>query len=284
MKRTISLIILLTITLIVSGQDKLEKKISAIIDEGKLLYRSEMASWYGTDIFLEKLENRKAKIGGYFSYTDNDLAKCIFFSKGDDPKVIGTIIFDSTYNTTTARIDSNEREFTKEENNLYTIRKKALAEINSDTLFKVYKNTNLNLIPVIKNDEKKVFVLTGPESNGVVVFGNDYLLTFDKNDNIQTKKRLHQNIIWTDFGSLQKNGDKTVAGIHTHLPSTGDLITSTDICTLMLYEKFTKWENYYVISEKYVSMWNCKTNQLAAITKSAWDKINEDQKKRHPGK
>src|SRR5689334_9378884 len=40
-----------------------------IVDEGKQLYRSEMASWYGTDVFLEQFKERD-KIGGYFSYTD----------------------------------------------------------------------------------------------------------------------------------------------------------------------------------------------------------------------
>ena len=58
-----------------------------------------MASWYGTDLFLENYKNRD-NIGGYFSYTDNDISKCIFFSKADNPKVIGTISFDSTYNLT----------------------------------------------------------------------------------------------------------------------------------------------------------------------------------------
>ena len=124
-----------------------------------------MASWYGTDIFLERYSDRRENIGGYFSYTDADTSKCIFFSKGDDPKVIGTISFDSTYNTETASVSGAERVFTSNEFDLYTIRRKALDEINSDTLFKVFENTNLNLIPFIDKDGKKVYVLTGPQKN-----------------------------------------------------------------------------------------------------------------------
>ena len=71
-----------------------------------------MASWYGTDIFLEKFADRRENIGGYFSYTDNDVSKCIFFSKSETPKVIGTISFDSTYNVNTAKADGSERDFT----------------------------------------------------------------------------------------------------------------------------------------------------------------------------
>lgn len=284
MKKTITLFSLLLIVFISSAQDKIEKETSAIVEEGKMLYKSEMASWYGTDIFMEKLKDKTENIGGYFSYTENNSAKCIFFGKGDNPKVIGTIIFDSTYSTKTAEVNQTERAFTEYEEALYTIRKKALNIINTDTLFKVYKNTDLNLIPVIVNDEKKVFVLTGPKSSGVIIFGNDYLLTFDKDNNIKTKKRLHQNIIVMDYGALKKSGQTSVAGIHSHLPSTGDFITSTDICTLMLYEKFTDWEQYYVISEKYVSVWDCTFDKLNVITTKEWEKINKDQKKRQKKK
>ena len=237
-----------------------------------------MASWYGTDIFLEKYKDRE-NVGGYFSYSDNNIAKCVFFSKGDTSKVIGTISFDSSYNVNNAQVDLTEREFTTNENELHLIRKIALKTINSDTLFKHYKNTNLNLIPIISNGEKKVYVLTGPKENGVVIFGNDYLLTFNANNQLVNKKQLHRNIISINYGNTK---DTTVVGtMHSHLPETGDFITATDICTLMLYEKFAKWQQHYVISKNYVSIWDCNKNILAILTKQAWDNINNDQKKRH---
>ena len=42
--------------------------------------------------------------------------------------------------------------------------------------------------------------------------------------------------------------------IHNHQEETGDFITATDICTLMLYEKFAKWKNHIVVSKKYMSI------------------------------
>jgi len=51
---------------------------------------------------------------------------------------------------------------------------------------------------------KKVYVLTGPQQNGVVIFGNDYLLTFDKNNKLTLKKQLHRNIISIKFGGKKK--------------------------------------------------------------------------------
>lgn len=250
-----------------------------IVAEGKRLYKSEMASWYGTDLFLEKYKNQ-ANIGGYFSYTDKEVAICIFFSKTDNPKVIGTISFDSTYNTSTATTDLTEREFTAIEYNLYSIRKLAMDIITKDTLFKSYNNTNFNVIPMIHDYEKKVYVLTGTNQNGVVIFGNDYLLTFDQDNKLTASKRLHKNIIPINYDGKEPEGKEIEGTLHSHLPETGDFITATDICTLMLYAKFTKWKQHNVVSKKYLNIWNCQTNELTVIPMSTIEKINKDQEKR----
>jgi hypothetical protein len=273
-------IILVLLSLHASGQNDPTEQAQPIVAEGKRLYKSEMASWYGTDLFLESYKDR-VNLGGYFSYSNNDISKCIFFSKADKPKVIGTISFDSTYNTKNATTDLTERDFTANENDLYTIRKMALAAINADTLFKIYNNTNLNLIPLINGDEKKVYVLTGPKQNGVVVFGNDYLLTFGKDNNLITKRQLHKNIIPINYGGKEEEGKEIEGTMHSHLPETGDFITATDICTLMLYEKFAKWKQHNVVSKNYLNIWNCLTDQLTVIPMATIDKINKDQEKRN---
>lgn len=269
MKKAIFFILLFSINSY--SQKDLDKKITAVVDEGKTLYKSEMASWYGTDLFLEKYKDHD-NIGGYFSYSEGENAKCVFFSKDKNPKVIGTIIFDKTYNIQTAKSELEERSFSKNENDLYLIRSKAMNALQSDTIFKHYKNSNLNLIPIISNNEKKVYVLTGPTNNGVVIYGNDYLLTFNKENELKSTKRLHANIIPVNYG-----GDKNiaVAAMHSHLPETGELITATDICTTMLYEKFTGWETVYVMSKEYVSIWNCKSDELNVMKKEDFDKISK---------
>jgi hypothetical protein len=280
MNKTLTLFLTL-FALSVLGQKNPTDEAQPIVAEGKLLYKSEMASWYGTDLFLENY-NVKENIGGYFSYSDNDIVKCIFFSKAENPKVIGTISFDSTFNVKTAKTDLTERDFSQAENDLYQMRKIALNELNSNTdgLFKFYKNTNPNIIPLINGQEKKVYILTGPQQSGVVIFGNDYLLTFDTSNKLVTKKQLHKNIIPTEYGKAE-DGKEVVGAMHSHLPETGDFITATDICTLMLYEKFAKWETYNVVSEKYLNTWNCETDQLTVIPMKTVEKINKDQEKRN---
>ena len=265
------------VSLSASAQTDLQSRIKTVVDEGKRLYRSEMASWYGTDLFLGNYKT-KANVGGYFSYTTKEeVSKCIFFSKAEKPNVIGTISFDKTFNPELAKIDLNEREFTTLEIDLYAIRKVALATINTDTLFKKYSNTDLNLIPLVYNNEKKVYVLTGPKQGGAVIIGNDYLITFDNNNILTSKKPLHKNIIPVPYAGKQKDGTEIVSTLHSHLPETGDIITSTDICTLMLYEKYAKWKTHKVISQKYLSTWDCSKDELSVVLIETDKKNNENK-------
>ena len=54
MKKINYILSIILICQITFGQSKTEKETSKIVEEGKILYKSEMASWYGTDIFMEK--------------------------------------------------------------------------------------------------------------------------------------------------------------------------------------------------------------------------------------
>jgi hypothetical protein len=275
-KIIMSIAILFSITINSYGQVDLAAEAKKITDEATLLYKSEMASWYGTDLFLDKFKEAD-KVGGYFSYTENNQSKCIFVNKDLVPKVIGTISFDTTFNIKNTTTDIAERELTVTEKEYYTLRSISKQLSVKDTVFKAYKNTNLNLIPILSNGEKKVYFLTGPTQNGVVIFGNDYLVTFDKDNKPLKIKELHKNIIPIYYG---KSDNKEIGGFHSHLPETGDFITPTDICTLMLYSKFTTWEQHMVKSAQYTSIWNCKNNQLTILPNDLLDKINKDQKKR----
>ena len=190
----------------------------------------------------------------------------MYFSsqKKKKPKVIGEIIFDATYNVATAEVKLAERNFNKNEKDLYELRSKAQKLAQTDTLFKVYNNTNLNIIPIIYKGKKKVYVLTGPEVNGVVIFGNDYLINFDDNNKITDRKELHKNIIPIQYGK-DKNGRVAISSMHSHSEDTGDFITVTDACTLMLYGKFTGWSTHRVISQNYTNTWDIKKKTFIAL-------------------
>ncbi len=255
-----------------SQEINLSRVADSIESEGKTLYRSEFASWYGTDVFNAKCKVQLQKAGGYFSYDTDSGVNNIFFSKDATPVVLATISFSRDLDPNNYKLDTVVRQLSDKENDLYTIRQKALADINRDTLFKVYKNTSLNLIPMVRNNAKRVYVITGPEMNGIVLFGNDYLFEFDSNSNITSTKKLHKGLITVD--SKKDTTHIVLASIHSHLPQYSQFITATDVCTTMLYEKFTTWSQSIVMSKDYVSIWDCKKNILVILTTKAWEKMN----------
>lgn len=252
------LAVLFTFPVTAQNPEKLSKEVN---EEGIALYQSEMTSWNGTDIFIEHYKNRE-NIGGYFSYLDEGIPKCVFFSKSQ--KVIGTISFPANYNSKDAQIDLDERNFTPHETEYFTIRQNALKRMQNDSIFKIYKDTNLNIVPLIRNKVKKVYVLTATSTGNAVIFGNDYLITFDNKDQVKNVEKLHNSMI------VQKINDEkighTISGMHSHVIDNWQTITPTDICTLMLYQKFTGWENYTTISKKFVSIWNSNNNLVIMKT------------------
>lgn len=267
-------LLLLVIAVNLNGFAQNQKKIDKIVKEGKMLYRYEMASWYGTDIFLSRYKDRN-NIGGYFSYVVKDSTRCVFFSRSEQPKIIGSITFGSKFIEEKASTIIKERDFTPHEQELYTIREEALKEISRNDIFVMYENTNFNIIPFIYEGKKKVYVLTGTTKTGVVFFGNDYLIIFNKQNKVKSAKKLHQNIIPIQY-HLHDSNEKEI--IHTHLKKTGDYFTVTDICTTMLYEKITGWERHIVASKKYYNSWDCKTNTMTVISMKVIKKINMHQK------
>lgn len=267
MKRIITSILLL-ISINTFSQIDLDNIAKEIADEGKELYKLELAAWSGSDIFKDSFKEPE-RIGGYFSYMEGGKPKCLFFSKGENPKVLGVVSFGDISVIETATIDFKEREFQKNEKELYTIRAKALAEIQKDTLFKAYNNTNINLIPTDWHGEKKVYALTAPKITGVVLFGNDYLITFDNANNILNKKKLHRNLIPIEYD----NTENAVTSVHSHAEGTNEFITPTDVCTLMLYAKYAGWKEHIVVSENYVSLWDCDNDSLKIITKDKFEEM-----------
>jgi hypothetical protein len=250
----------------------------SISTEGKTMAMSEMASWYGTDVFLEKCKSRVPRIGGYLSYKTVTGMNNIFFSKDEKPVILATMSFIfPDISAKGCKVDSNERKLTATEAELYAMRKVAMASLmaNKDSIFRFYKNTGTNPVPIIIKGEKRVYFLTSPKSNGQVIFGNDYLLTLDKDNHITSTKKLHNNII--TINTKPAPGDTShavqVAGVHNHLGNTSPFITATDICTAILYHNATTWKQYYVLSPAYVSIWDYQKASLTIITKEAWDKI-----------
>jgi hypothetical protein len=242
-----------------------------ILKEGQLLYRLERASWYGTDYFLAKLPNKRDKIGGYLSYEGEDrLVYNIFFGKDKPYHILARFQFDSLPKQSPILVDTVNMEASQKETDLIIIRQDALEKIstNADRFFSFYKNTSYNIIPLITKAERKVYSITGPQESGVVLIGNDYLFQYDLNNNFISKKKIHNSLIRLP---ARMDSHDAVATMHFHVIS--EIIDPTDICTLLLYKDFVEWKQHYVISSKYVSIFDLDKENLVIMKKKDWEKM-----------
>jgi len=245
-----------------------------IIREGKLLYRSEMASWYGSEVFLSETYKSREFIGGYFSYTKNDTSRCIYYSQDTNPRVIGAISFEKTYSPDLTTANLKEREFTPLEKQLHAICSRAQEILETDSFFTFYKNTAYNLVPLISEGQRKVYVFTKSRLQGTIIFGNDYLLTFDSKNQLLSKKRIHKEATIMRFNIGEQPDTLFTGGAHSHVGEDDEFITPTDICTLMLHEQFNNWKQHYVISKEHINVWDCHTNELSVFTREEWEQLH----------
>ena len=89
-------IILILFLLSSSFRSSQNKETEKIVNEGKLLFRLEKGSWYGTDDMLARFKTKKDSVGGYLSYeTAENKIHTIFFSRFDADKILIRYVFDS---------------------------------------------------------------------------------------------------------------------------------------------------------------------------------------------
>lgn len=269
------IICLMLLSGIVFGQNK---KTDKILAEGKLLYRLEKSSWYGTDDFLERFPSKMDSTGGYISYeTSENTITTIFFSRFNENDILVRYEFDYIPGPRPISIDTLNLVATEYEKDLIAIRQDAMKRTyeNTDDFFTFYQNTSFNFIPLIKDKERKVFVLTGPQVSGVVIIGNDYLLNYDRKNNFKNKSKIHNSLLQFPYQSVE--GENNIEHTyHSHVLT--DYISSTDICTLLLYRDYIEWKQHIVISKKEVSIFNIENESIFTMKTDDWKKINNSEK------
>ncbi|MDO5509483.1 MAG: hypothetical protein Q4F57_02190 [Weeksellaceae bacterium] len=273
MKKSLFLsIILLSIT--VFGQKRNAEK---VLQEGKQLYRTEKASWFATDHMLSNFAWRSVSFGGYVSYqgSDNNM-HTVFFNKGLPHDILLSYKFHHLPQEHPISIDTTRRPATKFESDLIEISMDARTRVLEDeeSFFNYYQNTSFNFVPLITKNEKKVFILTAPQKSGVVLLGNDYLLQYGRSNKFQGKSKIHNSLIQLPYHSGNEES-KIETTIHSHVLD--DLISSTDICTLLLYKDFADWNQHIVISKDLVSILTLDTETLFTMKRKDWEKISKSQ-------
>lgn len=269
--KTIIFTLVFAFSISLCGQNYDSKKILA---EGKLLYRLEKGSWYGTDNFMENFAHKKEHIGGYLSYeAKGGYINTIFYDRNNPDNILARYKFDKTPQRDPISVDTLNSTASQMEKDLIAIRNDTQSRMvnNEDSLFVFYQNTQPNLIPVITKKEKKVYVITGSTTHGKVLLGNDYLLTYDQYNNLTDTKRLHNSLIELPYGSGDKVKPMAIT-MHSHVVS--DVIDPTDICTMLLYREFVEWNQHIVVSKDYVSIFILDQERLEIMTFDEWEKFN----------
>ncbi len=313
-------LVLLLLNVIVAplqAQKISEKEKAKVMTEGLALYTLILANWTSNDLYYENEFDTKI-IKGYLSYRDKDTLKTIFWREIDTAsaeyktktykKAGDTVAAEqkdkpielrwvqktvryknmSVSKKNASMSDEEERVPTPMEKMLIDYRERVYKEIAKDTaFFKLYAGTKLRAVPIDAGKEMKVYVYSSLMKEGIVPIGGDYLLVFDKKENILVSKEdLHKDCI---FISSQYNGrasDASKSTIHTHKPGTSPLITPTDIATLLLYKGQLQWDEHHVISDKYTSIFSLVdrkldimlTKDFEAIRSKKQEKDNESQK------
>lgn len=275
------LIILFSLVFHTGYGTDLQKKAEEIKAEAFKIYSSEKASWLGTDIMQEVYDSGvPSNLKGYFSYATEDAVRCVFYSNDSIPKILLTIEFDPSFNPEKTTVADYAREFSEREKEYYKLRKSVESVLVADTgYFNYYENTNYNVVPIIDEQSKRVYILTGTTSQGVVLFGNDYLLLFDDNYKLSSKERIHNTLISSPTHA-DTTGGTPVGFIHSHVPGRSEYMTATDIATALLYQGYTNWQSCTVISKDYFSIWSCSNNSLTIIPTKTLEKINKAEETR----
>jgi len=252
--------------------DHLKIKTDSIVKEGFELYKLETAAWISTDYLV--LNDKKAvkKSGGYLSYISEDTIVTIYFDKQKTPKILVTFKFNSDLKLNESGVVKAEREPSEIEKYLINMRQDALDRINKNTegLYQIPEMTSLNLIPVLTGSGNKIVVMTGSKVSGIVPIGNDYQLIYSKKGEFVRAEQIHRSYIPT--GTSDKfRGYTVVTATHTHIIN--DIISSTDICNLLLFKDKIQWKEMLVMGKDYYSIWDVKNSSLSI--KTAWEYSKE---------
>lgn len=310
MKNLFAICLLFLISLNLFSQKVKGKYIDQILNEGQAMYTLEFATWTS----IQEYFNRDFNVGEgreYLSYKYKNDIRTIFYYELDTTKKESYVKYDTLHPDTSRIIQSVRisrmfeykgvnitaknitvfdtlREPSKYELQLMHIKKKVYKEINTDTLlFIQYKGTILNPVLLDENKQIKVFLMTRTQDKEYVPLGNDYLLTYKLDGTLITKKNLHNGFIPIPTAYSGKGADGTDETFHNHKGETSSLMTSTDICTLLLYKKKVRWEVHYVISDNFRSNFNLVDRTLTVISNKEYnailDKKAQDEKENYRG-
>ena len=293
------------------AQRKHEKQKNQILTEGLALYTMILANWTSNDLYYEN-EFNTDYVKGYLSYKDKDTLRTIFWREIDTTSAeykaknfqqVGDTSAITAKNSKTVndlrmivktigyarmvvskkngKIDEAEREPTEKEKMLMDFRAMTYKEINSDTsFFKHYAGVSMKAIIMEAGKQIKVFVYSTTTKEGVVPIGGDFILLYDKKEKTLVEKTdLHKDFIFISTQFKGKAYEASKATEHSHKEGAADLITPTDIATLLLYKSQLEWDEHQVVAGKYTCVFTLVDKNLTIIPTSEFQYLKKKKSK-----
>lgn len=289
------------------SQKKLDKAKKEILGEGLALYTLILANWTSNDLYYEN-EYPTSYVKGYLSYRDKDTIKTIFwreidtasaeykaknFQKAGDtgivvhqqPKktadlrvIVKTMRF-KKMNVTKKNSDiaDEEREPNEKEKLLMDYRATVYKAMTADTsFFKQYNGVTMRAIPFDAGKEMKVYVYSSVKQEGIVPIGGDYLLVYDKKTKeLVEKTDLHEDCIFISVQYKGKSYDASKATLHSHKAGAAELITPTDVATLLLYKSQLEWDEHHVIAGENTCVFTLVDRKLDIIPTAEFEYLKK---------
>lgn len=235
-----------------------------VIDEGRMLYQLEAAGWRATDRMIMNQGARRDSVGGYVAFKDGENLRVITYNKFDSSVVMSVFVMNRELDEGSMIVDNVSRKAQPREQVLINLRIRALRDVAFDTthFYKHYRNTHFNLIPIIDDTSRRVYVMTTIEQGVVMPIGNDYLLKYSPSLTLVERKKLHQSFIPIDLlhqDTLSNDPDLTW---HRHADGGDPLPTATDICALLLYTKNAAWHKHGIITSQWYMLFDRTANSF----------------------
>lgn len=265
MKHVFFFLIFINTILPALAQENFQNEIRAAIQEGKNIWRLELANQQADRLFKQKYQGKQT-VDGFIAYAETDKVKVVFYSTGEKMKVIGTLLYTPEMDEKTAQVDFQERDLTQAEMELFKLKNAAWTVVNDAANFSALPGTRYTVVPMVSNGTRRAIVLTMPEKKGSVIFGNDFQLTFDNTLKLTDKTAFHKALATVTYepGAGPSN-DK--GSSHVHIPSKGDMITATDVAVLFLFHDATEWTHHTFIGENYLFLWSYRGPDIQVIPK-----------------
>ena len=239
---------------------KLKTKLDSILVEGNLLYYYEKATWVAYDMaYSDPLV--KSKFESYLTYQTGKAIKTIILGKNLE-KCVAEYTFITDYDTPDFT-QFIERPLSPYEKKLIYMRERMMNQLGKEEYdIQVPEGFSLNFILLPFEKKYKLYILTGTSQPNIIPFGNDYLFIADDYGNIEKWRKFHTGLIPTEVES----NDKNTQIFHTHT-SANPLISSTDICTFMLYGPLYDLEEFIVVSKDRDMLYEMESNTILVKNK-----------------